>query len=273
MVAAGPQVPFARGDYDIVQRLGQTDLSTVRKARRRAMAASSPSRRRGRMWSAIRSCSSVLSRSSPRGQQPAPISHLVRGPSRPARRAETPYRAGICHVDGPSLGDCIQRQGRLPEAEAVRIVTQIAEALHYAHGRRVIHRDVKPDNILLDPDGRAKLIDLGLAKDIDADVQLTRPSAGLGTPNFMAPEQFSSRQARRSPLHDILRSAPCTWPLLAYCRSTPRRRRRPERSLTTTLSRRLHGPRWLAAGSDQRSAGRWTSTRGARRPTWNSSRD
>ena len=73
----------------------------------------------------------------------------------------------------------------------MRIITQIAEALHFAHGRRVIHRDVKPDNILLAPDGRAKLTDLGLAKDFDSETHLTRPSTGLGTPNFMAPEQFS----------------------------------------------------------------------------------
>jgi serine/threonine protein kinase len=94
-------------------------------------------------------------------------------------------------VDGPSLGERIEREGRVPEAEAVHVITQVAQALHYAHQQRVIHRDVKPDNILLGPDGRAKLTDLGLAKDVDASYRLTRPSSGLGTPNFMAPEQFS----------------------------------------------------------------------------------
>jgi serine/threonine protein kinase len=55
---------------------------------------------------------------------------------------------------------------------------------------RVLHRDIKPDNILLTPDGTAKLTDLGLAKDTEAAFDLTRPMTGLGTPNFMAPEQF-----------------------------------------------------------------------------------
>src|SRR5262249_21557363 len=102
---------------------------------------------------------------------------------------EVPYMV-MEFVDGPSLGDRIEREGRLPEAEAVRVITQVAQALHHAHRQQVIHRDVKPDNILLAADGRAKLTDLGLAKDCEAGPALTRASTGLGTPNFMAPEQF-----------------------------------------------------------------------------------
>jgi serine/threonine protein kinase len=95
-------------------------------------------------------------------------------------------------VDGMSLGERIEQQGRLQEAEAVRLITQIAEALQYAHGEGIIHRDIKPDNILLDKHGQAMLTDLGLVKQVDDDMNLTRPGQGLGTPNFMAPEQFSS---------------------------------------------------------------------------------
>jgi serine/threonine protein kinase len=95
------------------------------------------------------------------------------------------------YVSGPSLGDRLEREGRLSEDEAVHVIRQVAGALGEAHKNRVIHRDVKPDNILLTDDGQAKLIDLGLAKDFDDDQMLTRPSTGLGTPNFMAPEQFS----------------------------------------------------------------------------------
>jgi serine/threonine protein kinase len=94
-------------------------------------------------------------------------------------------------VDGESLGDRLEREGRLPEAEALRIIRQVGLALHWAHERRVIHRDVKPDNILLTADGRAKLADLGLVKSADSDFNITRSLSGLGTPNFMAPEQFS----------------------------------------------------------------------------------
>ena len=95
-------------------------------------------------------------------------------------------------VEGGSLADRIDAARRLPEADAVRIITQVAQALHYAHQRNVIHRDVKPDNILVLPDGRAKLTDFGLAKDFNNDIDLTRPSSALGTPNFMGPEQFGN---------------------------------------------------------------------------------
>jgi serine/threonine protein kinase len=94
-------------------------------------------------------------------------------------------------VEGTNLGDRVIARKRLPEAEAVQIITQVAQALQYAHLRGVVHRDVKPDNILVLPDGRAKLTDFGLAKDFNNDMDLTRQSSGLGTPNFMAPEQFS----------------------------------------------------------------------------------
>ena len=98
-------------------------------------------------------------------------------------------------VEGESLGDRVESKGPLPEGEAVRVTTQIAQALHYAHLRLVIHRDVKPDNILVLPDGRAKLTDFGLAKDYNCDEELTRHATGLGTPNYMAPEQFADAKS------------------------------------------------------------------------------
>jgi serine/threonine protein kinase len=93
-------------------------------------------------------------------------------------------------VDGESLGAKIEREGRLPEAEAIRIIAQVAQGLHRAHKQGLIHRDVKPDNILLTLDGTAKLADLGLVKEAESDLNLTKTGRGLGTPHFMAPEQF-----------------------------------------------------------------------------------
>jgi serine/threonine protein kinase len=94
------------------------------------------------------------------------------------------------YVDGDNLGQRLERDGRLPEAEAVRLITQVGQALEYLHRKRVIHRDVKPDNILVTADGQAKLTDLGLAKNLDGDFNLTLTQSALGTPHFMAPEQF-----------------------------------------------------------------------------------
>jgi serine/threonine protein kinase len=99
------------------------------------------------------------------------------------------------YVDGESLGQRLDREGRLPEDEAIRLISQIGQALHWAHGRKLIHRDVKPDNILLTADGQAKLTDLGLVKNLDGDFNLTMTQSCLGTPNFMAPEQFQDARS------------------------------------------------------------------------------
>jgi serine/threonine protein kinase len=93
-------------------------------------------------------------------------------------------------VDGEDLWKRIERLGRLDEAQAIDYILQVARGLHEAHKNGIIHRDIKPDNILLTVDGQAKLADLGLSKDLEEDLELTRPDRGLGTPNFIAPEQF-----------------------------------------------------------------------------------
>jgi serine/threonine protein kinase len=93
-------------------------------------------------------------------------------------------------VDGESLGAKLDREGRMSEQDAIRLIVQVAQGLHRAHKQGLIHRDVKPDNILVTNDGQAKLADLGLVKEVETDLNLTRTGRGLGTPHFMAPEQF-----------------------------------------------------------------------------------
>jgi serine/threonine protein kinase len=104
-------------------------------------------------------------------------------------QGSTPYLV-MEFVEGESLGQKIDRTGKLPEPDAIRIIAQVAQGLHRAHKQGLIHRDVKPDNILVQPDGIAKLADLGLVKEADSDLNLTKTGRGLGTPHFMAPEQF-----------------------------------------------------------------------------------
>ena len=92
-------------------------------------------------------------------------------------------------VDGGSLGDRL-RNGPLEVGQACAIALQIAQGLASAHAVEVIHRDLKPGNILLDPGGRAVLTDFGIACAITGDVRLTVEGAGfLGTPAYMSPEQ------------------------------------------------------------------------------------
>jgi len=100
------------------------------------------------------------------------------------------------YVRGESLADRLRRDGRLPEDEVRRIVAEIAGALDHAHRQGVIHRDVKPDNVLLDDEsGRALLMDFGVAKaegtTEGTSETLTRHGTVVGTPHYMSPEQGS----------------------------------------------------------------------------------
>lgn len=92
-------------------------------------------------------------------------------------------------IDGPSSHTALMRLGRLPVGMAVKIGIDIARALQFLHGRNYVHRDVKPDNVLLHPDGFAKLADLGLTKRLSDDSHLTSVNQGVGTSYYMPYEQ------------------------------------------------------------------------------------
>ena len=92
------------------------------------------------------------------------------------------------YVDGENLKQVVTRAGALPVREAVDLALQIARALGYAHDRGIVHRDVKPQNVILNEDGRAKVTDFGIARSLDVD-GVTQTGTVLGTSDYIAPEQ------------------------------------------------------------------------------------
>ena len=101
------------------------------------------------------------------------------------------------YVDGESLGGRIKRRGQLPAEEVRRIMKETADALGAAHALSIIHRDIKPDNILLDGTrGRVMVTDFGIAKALQGGSGATLTSAGvaIGTPSFMSPEQAAGEK-------------------------------------------------------------------------------
>jgi serine/threonine protein kinase len=96
-------------------------------------------------------------------------------------------------ITGGSLEDKIKRETRLDLREAVDLCTQVADGLDALHAEGLIHRDVKPGNILLDGSGKAYITDFGLMKDREASV-LTRPGQALGSMDYMAPEQIRGEE-------------------------------------------------------------------------------
>jgi serine/threonine-protein kinase len=93
------------------------------------------------------------------------------------------------YVSGESLNRVLAREKKLPVKKALQLASEIAEALDYAHEQGVVHRDIKPGNILVTEDGRAKIADFGIAKLNLA--HFTLPGRVMGTPAYMAPEQLS----------------------------------------------------------------------------------
>ncbi|HSC73290.1 MAG TPA: protein kinase [Gaiellaceae bacterium] len=97
------------------------------------------------------------------------------------------------YIDGENLKERVVRNGRLDVREALEITLEVARGLAFAHEQGLVHRDVKPQNILLNGDGRAKVTDFGIARTVDVD-GMTQTGTVLGTSNYIAPEQASGKR-------------------------------------------------------------------------------
>src|SRR5713101_5128642 len=116
-------------------------------------------------------------------------------------------RDGSCYfsmklVEGGQLDEVVKREP-IPIRRAVELIAKVARTVHYAHGHGILHRDVKPGNILLDKDGEPHLTDFGLARLVEADSTVTGTLEVLGTPSYMAPEQGAGGTTKVSKATDV----------------------------------------------------------------------
>jgi serine/threonine protein kinase len=175
------------GDYDLLEKIAEGGMGSVYKARQRstgltvAMKIVSPNMALNPV---------LLKRFEQEFRAASTLNHpnIVRALDF-GTNGTSPYLV-MEFVEGESLGARLERERRLGEKVAIRIIAKVARGLRRAHKLGMVHRDVKPDNILITPDGQVKLADLGLVKEMEGDLNLTRTGRGLGTPHFMAPEQF-----------------------------------------------------------------------------------
>ena len=120
---------------------------------------------------------------------------------------EVGERDGACYfsmkfVEGGQLDEVVKREP-MPPRRAAELIVKLAHTVHYAHEHRILHRDIKPGNILLDAKGEPHLTDFGLARLVESESTVTRTLEVLGTPSYMAPEQAAGKNIELTAATDI----------------------------------------------------------------------
>ena len=186
LAAAAPEPGQTVGPYEIIREIGRGSMGAVYQARQTSMdrvvalktmplhlarnAAFVQRFRRG-------------ARSAARLDHPNVVAAIDAG------HADGYYYFAMELVEGETVHDVLAREGRIAEGHALEIVRDVARALEHARHHDIVHRDVKPANIMLTRDGAVKLSDYGLARATDPAMRITAPGSALGTPLYMAPEQ------------------------------------------------------------------------------------
>ena len=190
--AARPKKPTRLGDFQLIKKLGQGGMGTVYLAKQvsldRAVALKTLSKE-------LAGKPDLVARFLREARAMARLQHPNIVQVYAADSASGMHFAALEYIDGQSMQGWMHQLQRLSVADALHVTLVCAEALQHAHEQGMIHRDIKPDNILVTRKGVVKVADFGLVKAVDDDVSMTRTGQGMGTPLYMAPEQ--ARNAKR----------------------------------------------------------------------------
>ncbi len=182
--SSGQQIP----GYKILGKLGQGAMATVFKARQLSLDRLVAIKVLPRKFT---TSTQFIERFYAEGRAAALLNHPNIVQAYDVGQAGEYHYFVMEYVEGRTVYDDIVKHKRCPEAEAVDIIIQIAEALHHAHQKGLIHRDVKPKNIMLTKEGVAKLADMGLARGIsDKEAAEAEQGKAFGTPYYISPEQI-----------------------------------------------------------------------------------
>jgi serine/threonine protein kinase len=200
-----PGVSSRLGDFRLLRKLGQGAMAAVYKARQ-----TDPDRDVALkiLFKHVADNPKLLERFYREGRVLGQLDHpnIVRGYA--IGEHEGLHYCAMEFVDGQSLQSWMNRLCRIGVADVLHIALACARALEYAHGLGLIHRDIKPDNVLITTDGVVKLADLGMVKQLDEDLSLTQTGHGVGTPWYMPLEQ--ARNAKETDARSDIYALGCT---------------------------------------------------------------
>ncbi|MHC4914695.1 MAG: serine/threonine-protein kinase, partial [Planctomycetota bacterium] len=178
------------GKYELISKIGQGGMGAVYKARQETMNRVVALKVLPR---SLAGNEEFIARFLREARAAGRLSHpnIVAGID--AGFAEGYYYFAMEYVAGQSLGERLAEEERIPETEVALFGSQVAKALDHAHAAGIVHRDVKPENILVTPKGQVKLCDMGLARTRGEDLRVTQAGMAVGTPFYISPEQVRGK--------------------------------------------------------------------------------
>ena len=187
------------GDYDLLEEIARGGMGVVYRARQRSL---------NRVVAVKMILAGQLARDEEvqRFYNEAEVAANLQHPNIVAihevGKIDDQHFFSMDYVDGPSLSDLVN-QGPLTPDRSALLLKQIAEAIEYAHHNGTLHRDLKPQNVLIDQNGQPHVTDFGLARKLDSGSSLTTTGQILGTPSYMPPEQAAGRTSDIGPASDV----------------------------------------------------------------------